>query len=135
MIRPWAHCGVSDRRFQRRPFVDASDHLRAAILLYDATAVTSLATAFSQDQKATSEVYLALSHIVRGDSGSGLKFGHDAVAYAEHLRHPHSLAYVLAFLAGAYVLCHEPEAVRPIAERAIALSTEHGFRFGSPAPD
>ena len=34
---------------------------------------------------------------------------------------------MLAFLAGAYVLCNEPDAARPIAERTIAISSEHGF--------
>jgi tetratricopeptide (TPR) repeat protein len=108
-------------------FVDACDHLRAAIELYDATPLTPLATVFSQDQKATAQAYLALAFILRGDIRRGLELGHDAAAYAERLRHPHSLAYVLAFLAGAYVLGNEPDAARPIAERTIAISSEHGF--------
>ena len=108
-------------------FVDACDHLRAAIELYDATPLTPLATVFSQDQKATAQAYLALAFILRGDIRRGLELGHDAAAYAQRLRHPHSLAYVLAFLAGAYVLCNEPDAARPIAERTIAISSEHGF--------
>jgi class 3 adenylate cyclase/predicted ATPase len=108
-------------------FVDACDHLRAAIELYNATPLPPLATVFSQDQKATAQAYLALAFILRGDIRRGLELGHDAAAYAERLRHPHSLAYVLAFLAGAYVLCNEPDAARPIAERTIAISTEHGF--------
>jgi predicted ATPase len=78
-------------------FVDACDHLRAAIELYDATPLTPLATVFSQDQKATAQAYLALAFILRGDIRRGLELGHDAAAYAERLRHPHSLAYVLAF--------------------------------------
>ncbi len=105
----------------------ACDHLRSAIELYDATPQGPLAMVFSQDQKATAQAYLALSSVLLGDINGGLALGHDAVAYAEHLRHPHSLAYVLAFLAGAYVLCDKPAAVQPIAERTIALSAEHGF--------
>jgi len=63
-------------------FVDACDHLRAAIELYDATPLTPLATVFSQDQKATAQAYLALAFILRGDIRRGLELGHDAAAYA-----------------------------------------------------
>ena len=72
-------------------FVDACDHLRAAIELYDATPLPPLATVFSQDQKATAQAYpRTFAFILRGDIRRGLELGHDAAAYAERLRHPHS---------------------------------------------
>jgi len=105
----------------------ACEHLQAAIALYDANPQGPLPMVFSQDQKATAQAYLALASVLLGDIGGGLELGHAAVAYAEQLRHPHSLAYVLAFLAGAHVLCNRPDAARPLAERTIALAAEHGF--------
>jgi class 3 adenylate cyclase/tetratricopeptide (TPR) repeat protein len=125
--RLMGHRALGTSLFYVGELTGACEHLTAAIELYDAVPQGPLATVFSQDQKATAQVYLALVSLLRGDVNGGLALGHDAVAYAEHLRHPHSLAYVLAFLAGAYVLCNKPDAARPIAERGIALSDEHGF--------
>jgi len=127
MQRLMGHRALGTSLFYVGELSAACEHLTAAIELYDAAPQGPLAMVFSQDQKATAQVYLALASVLLGDVNGGLALGHDAVAYAEHLRHPHSLAYVLAFLAGAYVLCNKADAARPIAERAIALSVEHGF--------
>ena len=81
----------------------ACDHLHAAIALYDANPQGPLPMVFSQDQKATAQAYLALASVLLGDIGGGLALGHAAVAYAEKLRHPHSLAYVLAERQGAWL--------------------------------
>ena len=113
--------------FYMGEFSPACEHLHAAIALYDANPQGPLPMVFSQDQKATAQAYLALASVLRGDIGGGLALGHAAVAYAEQLRHPHSVAYVLAFLAGAHVLCNQPEAARPLTERTIVLAAEHGF--------
>jgi class 3 adenylate cyclase/predicted ATPase len=82
---------------------------------------------FSQDFKATAQAYLALASVLLGDISGGLAHGREAVAHAEQLRHPHSICYALSFLAGAHVLCREPAAAYPIAERTVALAGEYGF--------
>jgi predicted ATPase len=51
----------------------------------------------------------------------------DAIAYAEKLGHPHSISFVLSFLAGAYLLAGNPRVAFPVAERTIAYSNEYGF--------
>jgi hypothetical protein len=43
------------------------------------------------------------------------------------LRHPHSVSYVLSFLAGAYLVAGNAHAAFPVAERTIAYSNEYGF--------
>jgi class 3 adenylate cyclase/predicted ATPase len=113
--------------FYMGELLPACEHLQAAIALYNANPQGPLPMVFSQDQKATAQAYLALASVLLGDIGGGLALGDAAVAYAEQLRHPHSLAYVLAFLAGAHVLCDQPDAARPLTERTIALAAEHGF--------
>ena len=113
--------------FYMGELLPACEHLHAAIALYDANPQGPLPMVFAQDQKATAQAYLALASVLLGDISGGLALGNAAVAYAEQLRHPHSLAYVLAFLAGAHVLCNRPDAARPLAERTIDLAAEHGF--------
>src|SRR5262249_30981491 len=61
------------------------------------------------------------------DIDRGLAFGQDAVRLAERHQHPHSLCNALAFLAGAHVLCGDPEAAYPVAERSVRLATEYAF--------
>jgi predicted ATPase len=58
---------------------------------------------------------------------AGLAHGRDAVAHAEDLQHPHSVCYVLPFLAGAHIFCGEAQAAYPLAERTVALATEFNF--------
>jgi predicted ATPase len=52
---------------------------------------------------------------------------HDALALAEDLAHPHSLAYVSIFAAVTYQLRGEPQMAQFRAEAALKLATEHGF--------
>jgi len=109
----------------------ARDHLRDALALYDMDRHAPLARVFSQDFKATAQIYLALTSVLLGDMSGGLAHGRAALAHAERLRHPHSICYVLPFLAGAYLICRQPDAAYPIAERTITLSAEYGFPLWS----
>lgn len=105
----------------------ARGHHRDVLDLHEAGDHSSAATVFVPDIKASSQSFLSLASVLIGDISGGLAFGRGAVAEAESLKHPHSICYALDFLAGAYVLCREPEAASPIAERAIRLAGEHGF--------
>jgi len=82
---------------------------------------------FSQDFKSTAQAYLGLTIVLLGDTEGGLAHSRDALAYAEQLRHPHSVSYVLSFLAGAYLVAGNAHAAFPVAERTIAYSNEYGF--------
>ena len=106
---------------------EARRHLEAALALYEAPLHAPLALVFSHDFKATAEVYLGLTMVLQGDVEAGLAHGRAALAYAEELRQPHSICYVLPFLAGALLVSGMPAAAEPIAERTIVLSAEYGF--------
>jgi class 3 adenylate cyclase/predicted ATPase len=106
---------------------DAKLELENAIELYDADRHASLALVFSQDFKATAQAYLGLTLVLMGEIEAGLNYGRSAVAYAEQLRHPHSVCYVLPFLAGAYLVAGLPKEGHAVAERTILLSAEYGF--------
>jgi predicted ATPase len=105
----------------------AKRELQSAIALYDPEQHAPLALVFSQDFKATAHAYLGLTTVLMGEIESGLAHSRDALAYAEQLRHPHSICYVLSFVAGAHLVAGNPRAALPVAERTITYSNEYGF--------
>src|SRR5262249_39004284 len=105
----------------------ACDHLQRAIDLYDTRVHAPLALVFSQDLKATAQIYLALASVLMGDFPAGIAHGREALGHAEQLRHPHSICYVLPFLAGAHLISGEPAQAYPMAERTMVLSAEYEF--------
>jgi len=58
-----------------------------------------------------------------------LQKGHAAIALAQEIAHPFSLAYALNFLTECHRLRGEVQASRDQAETAITLSTEQGFQL------
>jgi tetratricopeptide (TPR) repeat protein len=115
--------------FAMGQLLEARSHLEHALALYDQQRHAPLAFAvpFAQDLKATAQVYLGLTLVLLDRIEDGLRNGREALAYAEQLRHPHTICYVLTFLAGCHLVCGRPEAAGPIADRTISVSTEYGF--------
>jgi len=107
--------------------IQAKRELQDAMALYDPKQHAPLALVFAHDFKATAQVYLGVATALSGDAQMGIAHAHDALTYAQELRHPHSICYVLPFLAGTYLVAGNPEAAIPITNRAIAESNEHGF--------
>jgi predicted ATPase len=107
---------------------DARSHLQKALELYEPSRHAPLALIYSQDFKVTAQVYLGLTSILLGEADEGLMYAREALAYAEQLRHPHSICYVLPFLAGSYLLAGLPQTAHPLAERTVTLSNEYGFK-------
>jgi class 3 adenylate cyclase/predicted ATPase/ABC-type lipoprotein export system ATPase subunit len=105
----------------------AKTELEKAIALYDPQVHAPMAVVFSQDFKSTAQAYLGLATVLFGDAESGTAYSRDAVDYAQELRHPHTICYVLSFLAGAYLVAGNPRAAFPVAERTVVQSNEYGF--------
>ena len=105
----------------------AGRELLSAMELYDPVHHAPSTLGFSQDFKATAQAYLGLTTVVKGDIESGLAHCHDALNYAQELRHPHSICYVLSFVAGAYLVAGDPRNALPVAERTVVQSNEYGF--------
>jgi class 3 adenylate cyclase/predicted ATPase len=125
------HRALGMALFMMGELTDARSELCHAVDLYDRDRHGSLALVFSQDFKATAQAYLSLANVILGDIEAGLAHGQEAVTYAESLRHPHTICYVLPFLAASYVIAEKPQAAYRTAERAIALSSEYGFPLWS----
>ena len=105
----------------------SKQELQKAIALYDPAVHAPMAVIFSQDFKATAQAYLGLATVLSGDAESGIAYSREAVDYAQELRHPHSICYVLSFLAGSYLIAGNPRAAFPVAERTVVQSNEYGF--------
>jgi class 3 adenylate cyclase/predicted ATPase/ABC-type lipoprotein export system ATPase subunit len=101
--------------------------LQEAISLYNPEHHAPLALVFAHDFKATAQVYLGVATALSGDADAGIAHAQDALSYAQELRHPHSICYVLPFLAGTYLVAGNPRAAIPVTNQAIAQSNEHGF--------
>ena len=125
------HRALGMSLFMIGELAQSSSELRSAIALYDLAKHGPLALVFSQDFKATAEVYLSLASVLLGDIKAGLDHGGNALAHAEGLRHPHSICYVLPFLAGAHLVAGMAQTALPLTERTIALSSEYGFPLWS----
>ena len=105
----------------------AKRELQEAMALYDPEQHAPLALIFSHDFKATAQVYLGVVMALSGDIDEGVGHSLDALGYAQHLRHPHSICYVLSFLAGTYLCAGNPQAAFPVADRTVTQSNELGF--------
>jgi predicted ATPase len=126
MQRLVGHRALGMSQFLIGQLKDARRQLETTLELFDAHGGPS-ALASPQDARATAQAFLALTSILLGDIKGGFAQANSSVARAEQLRHPHSIAYVLTFLAGAHVLCREPERAQAILDRSIGLSIEYGF--------
>ena len=62
-----------------------------------------------------------------GYPDQALKRSHEALALAQELSHPHSLALALTCASALHHLRREGQAAQELAEAAIALSTDQGF--------
>jgi predicted ATPase len=124
------HRAIGMSQFLIGELRDARLQLEKSLDLYDAHPPAA-ELIFPQDIRATAQAFLALTCVVMGNINEGFRHAHAAVARANQLKHPHTLCYVLTFLAGAHVLCREPNRVLTIVDRSIALSAEYGFPLWS----
>jgi predicted ATPase/class 3 adenylate cyclase len=102
-------------------------HLERAVPLYDIDQHRSLSFLYGQDPGASNLGYLswALWHL--GYPEQAVARGRSALALAEALAHPHTLAQVSNYLALTHFFCRDWPATLQQAEATIAISREHGF--------
>jgi predicted ATPase len=109
-------------------FLPAREQLEMGISLYDSERHRPLAFRYGGPDAG---VY-CLSHAAwtlwqLGYADQALKRGNEALALAQGLSHPFSLAFAGSFVGFLRQLRREARAAQEIAERAIALSAERGF--------
>jgi predicted ATPase len=95
--------------------------------LYDPQQHRSHAFLYGQDPGVSCRCFAALPKWVLGYPDQALQSIHEAMALAQELTHPFSLALALYVAAVVHQFRREAQAVQERAEALIALSTEQGF--------
>ncbi len=127
MRRLRAHAAMGETLLHAGKPVVAQQHLEQGLALFpDQPAQRSHATGIPS---VACLAYSAWTRWHLGYSNQALRDAQQALALAEELRHPLSLAIALSLLAELHQFRLEPSSTLRFSERAIALSTEQGFPF------
>jgi predicted ATPase len=125
-----AHGALGVTSHNMGEFLLAKEHLEIEISLYDRERHRSLASRFiGLDRGVNCLSYTAHTLWYLGYPDQSLSKVNEALALAEWLSHPHSLAFAEFFVGRLHQLRGDAPAAQEAAERLIALSTEHGFTF------
>jgi predicted ATPase len=108
---------------------DALHELEQAIAIHDPEKHAATAFAFGQDSGVVCRSQAAFSLWFLGYPDKAKRMNEEAVALAERIKHPYSLAAALDFSAWVDQLRGDSEAAQRHAEQAIAISAQHDFVF------
>ena len=125
-----AHNALGLVSFYRGEFEAALDHSERGIPLYDPTAhspTRSPALPGNIDPGVSSRMHAAWTLWVLGYPERAAARMREALALAQSIAHPFSLAHTHRFGAAFHLSRRERAAVQDQADTAVALSTEHGF--------
>jgi predicted ATPase/class 3 adenylate cyclase len=108
-------------------FLPAREHLENASTLYDPERHRPLIFRYGRDAGVNCLSHAALTLWTLGYPNQALKRDNEALALAQALSHPFSLAFAEFFVSALRQLRREARAAQETAESMIALSAEHGF--------
>ncbi len=123
-----AHTALGYTLYWLGEFASARPHVEQAIALYDPQKHPR-PTSITADPRVQCLSYAAWTLWHFGYPDQALKRSQEAVALAEGLSYPFSLAYALGCAALFYLLRREGQVARERAEVVMTLSTEQGFPF------
>jgi predicted ATPase/DNA-binding SARP family transcriptional activator len=107
----------------------ARRHLEQSIALYEPQKHRSLAFLYGQDPGTASRILVAWTLWLLGYPGQTFNRSCEALALAQELSHPFSLAFALIHAAVLDQLGHEGQEAQERVDSAIALCTKQGFPF------
>jgi predicted ATPase len=105
----------------------ARKHLEQAIALYDLQQFRSHALVYGQDPGVHSLSYATLTLWLLGYPDQARQRSLEALALAQELSHPFSVAFALIHVIHVHRFSRELKAIQQRAKELSALSTEHGF--------
>ena len=108
-------------------FAPALEHLDHVIVHHDPASPG--ATAFGQDPKVVCLSQAAWTLWIHGYPDQALKRNEEAIALAQTLSHPYSLAAALSFGSMVHQLRQDVPTTEELAEAAVALSAEQKFEY------
>jgi adenylate cyclase len=124
-----AHWVVGWNRFFLGKFAEAHAHLERAVACYDHEQHHFLAYLYGQDPGAICRAKLACVVWALGYPQQALEQSREAVALAQELSHPFSLAFSHGLASLLHFFRRDAQATRASSEACIHLSAEHGFAY------
>jgi class 3 adenylate cyclase/predicted ATPase len=122
-----AHRAMAQTLLYEGRFEDSQDHIERGIRLYDPNLHGPLTEKHAIDPGIVLLSYLGYLQWFLGHPDKARQHINQAISKAEEKRHPFTLAFAWEF--GAYLCQHlrDVEGTRDHADRALAISSEHGF--------
>ncbi|MCW1993437.1 class 3 adenylate cyclase/predicted ATPase [Bradyrhizobium diazoefficiens] len=122
-----AHRAIAMTMLYRGRFAASQHHLHRCINLYSPDLHSDLMVRHGTDPGVVSLSYLGYLLWFLGRPDAARQHSEQAIANAEKIRHPFTLAFALVF--GAYLCQHlrDVEGTRDHANRAMIIATEHNF--------
>jgi predicted ATPase len=122
------HLALGISSYWMGEFLPAREHLESAISLHDPERHRQLTFSYlGLDARVRCLSSEALTLWQLGYPDQALKRGNEALALAQELSNPHSLAYAEFFAAVLLQLRRDARAAQENAEKMVALSAEHGL--------
>ena len=121
----FAHQALGDTSYSMGELLRAREHLEILISRYCGERQRALGV----DMEVVARSYAAGTIQLLGYPDQALKLGQEAVALAQSLSDPFSVAFASNFLIAIQLRRGEASAAQATAERQIALCVEHGFAY------
>jgi class 3 adenylate cyclase/predicted ATPase len=122
-----AHRTLGFTLYSLGELVEAQEHLKQAVRLYDTKRHGALAVVYGQDPGVGNLLVLSWDLWALGYPDKAVATSEQAVELAGQLDHPHSQAYALFYAAVVRALRGEYERALERAEAAIRIADEYGF--------
>jgi class 3 adenylate cyclase/tetratricopeptide (TPR) repeat protein len=110
-------------------FVEARTRLDRAIELYDPERHRRDLFTTAEEPGVAARLYAGQIYWVLGQADLALRTYDEALAMAQEVRHPSTLAFAYAFASVLHVLCGNPKRAAECGEAAIRIGDEQGFPF------
>ena len=125
-----AHHAAWATAFSRGDLRTACFHAAEGIRLYDPRRHAATAATYgNHDAGVCARLFLARASALLGRSGDAVRASDDAVALAQALEHPFSLALAHVFASAVAQACRQPDGVRVHAQAAAAIARDQDFRL------